>query len=890
MQGLRRVVPLALPLALVLAAACGDGGPPVWAPSPYLSGPPTAGCLRARELLARAPGLLGEGRIDRAARALQRAEDLCPSEAPATWGPRVTALAALGRSAEALQLADRIERSDRAGDAARAAATAARALAEEHGHAVAETGSRRDDPELFDPREQKRRAAAHRFREGARAMRAGDAAAAKRLFLDAWTTWHPNPRALVEAGLAARALGERAEAQRLWDRAAYDDATTALRPELPAGAPRALGGAVMAWAPGGARFAVGGDEEIAVFDAELHPLLRIPTGEAVAALAFAAGEGLLVAALGGGRVRVYDAVLGATVRDAPSATTPGATTRLVTASPDGRVVALAGDGGSVRLWDPTTVAPPPVLRSPRPVIALAWSSDGARLAWADDAERLTLADARAGTLTALGRARGGPVRGLGFDGASLVVVTATARARFDLEHPRRPPRVLARARADLASFDGGAVATQAGAETAVTDLASGDTSSLSSTAAHGGLVALALAPGAHVLAAVYGDRSLALLPARGSAQSPAMPVERRELGRPARLAAFAVAPTGKVLAAASEDGRVLVWDTEPVGLRAFAAPGARALAFTPDGRTLAVGRERRVELRDLAADPRIPALELERSAGRVESLAFSVDGARLAAGTDAPSVQIFDAATRTLARELRLESGPARAVRFSLDGRALLLATREGVVLWAPDTHQASRFLAYGAEPRDVIFAPESGGMAVADKRGLLLLGKPTETVPGPTLTISVASQAVALAVARNGSLVIAEGDRSITVRTPTGKVIQRFREPDAAVRALAVLPQGAVAAGCDDGAIHLFNAPASGPVAILESAVGLHPGALAGVIRGAGGYLELVGPDAASARELLRCRLGPALYPFEVCADHYLVPGLLPMVLAGHDPAEAEP
>src|SRR6185369_485197 len=99
------------------------------------------------------------------------------------------------------------------------------AVAEEQARAVAAAGSRRDDPELYDPAEKKRRAAADLVRGGTRAMRRGDAAVAKKQFLEAWTTWRPNPRALVEAGLAAAALGERAEAQRLWDRAAYDDST-----------------------------------------------------------------------------------------------------------------------------------------------------------------------------------------------------------------------------------------------------------------------------------------------------------------------------------------------------------------------------------------------------------------------------------------------------------------------------------------------------------------------------------------------------------------------------------------------------------------------------------------------------------------------------------------
>ena len=46
----------------------------------------------------------------------------------------------------------------------------------------------------------------------------------------------------------------------------------------------------------------------------------------------------------------------------------------------------------------------------------------------------------------------------------------------------------------------------------------------------------------------------------------------------------------------------------------------------------------------------------------------------------------------------------------------------------------------------------------------------------------------------------------------------------------------------------------------------------------------------ATAARAALRCRLGAALYPLEVCAEQFEVAGLLSMVLAGQDPAEAEP
>ncbi len=446
------------PLALVVAAACGDRGPPVWAPNPAARTPPGEACARAQKFRERAPALLDEGRLDRAIRVLQRAEDLCPAEAPATWALRVRALAAIGRSAEAIQLADRIERSDRAGDEARAAAVAARAAAEEHGRAIAERGSRRDAPELFDPSEKRRAAAEELVRRGVEASRAGDHAAAKKLFLEAWDAWHPNPRALVEAGIEAKLAGARAEAQALWDRAAYDDAASAVHPEPSAGAPSVLTAAALAWAPSGDRLAVGGDDEIVVFDGELRRVLRLHTGETVFVLAFSADGGRLFAGFDGA-VRAFDALTGAPLRTLAVHRGP---VRALAASPDGHTLASAGDDGSVRLWDVSAGSEVRALRPPRPAVALAFDTSSAVLASAGDDGRVAIWDARTGALSATLPARGGAARALAFEGASLDVVAATERVRWDVTNPRRArPSVLGRARAESAavsaSSGGGAV-------------------------------------------------------------------------------------------------------------------------------------------------------------------------------------------------------------------------------------------------------------------------------------------------------------------------------------------------------------------------------------------------------------------------------------------------
>ena len=225
-----------------------------------------------------------------------------------------------------------------------------------------------------------------------------------------------------------------------------------------------------------------------------------------------------------------------------------------------------------------------------------------------------------------------------------------------------------------------------------------------------------------------------------------------------------------------------------------------------------------------------------------------------------------------MTRELRLAPGPARTASFSPDGRALLLAAKEGVVRWDLAKHDGVPLAPFGPDPRDAAFTPDGAGVAVADARGLLLLGRPAAAAPSPVTRIGVPSQVLALAVARTGLIATAEGDRVITLRTAEGKPMQRFRAPDAAVRGVAFLGTGLVVAAFSDGAARVFHAPAT------EAAAGcprLAPGLRASFVLSGGDLLDVVGPDACAARAAVRCRLGHALYPLEVCADQFEVPGI---------------
>jgi hypothetical protein len=240
-------------------------------------------------------------------------------------------------------------------------------------------------------------------------------------------------------------------------------------------------------------------------------------------------------------------------------------------------------------------------------------------------------------------------------------------------------------------------------------------------------------------------------------------------------------------------------------------------------------------------------------------------------------------------RSLHLESGPIRAARFSPDGASVLVASREGLTLWSPQSREGLRFVPYGPETRDAAFTSDGAGMVVANRRGELLLGKPAANAPAPTQTVIVPTQVMALAVGRDGIIATAEGDRAIALRSAAGKQLHRFHDPDASVGPLAFVPTGVVA-GLGDGSVRFHRAPSDAPLATLRLAPGLGEGKLGGVISGPGGHLEVVGPDLDAARASVRCRLDGAVFPFEVCAEQFVVDGLLTIVLAGKDPAEADP
>lgn len=287
-------------------------------------------------------------------------------------------------------------------------------------------------------------------------------------------------------------------------------------------------------------------------------------------------------------------------------------------------------------------------------------------------------------------------------------------------------------------------------------------------------------------------------------------------------------PDGKILAAATGSGTIILWDIakrRPTGQLLRGHITFAKLAFSPDSKTLAsASYDGTIRLWDVSTAQSI-GQPLRGHSGSVDSVAFSPDGKILASGGDDSLIMLWDvssalntsvATDQSIRQSIKAGPGLVSSVAFSLDSKLFASGHVFNAVVWDATTNRPFLGTDRFGGVNCVDFSPDSNILALGQGSKIRLwnvatdesIGKPFEGHSESVNSVAFSPDGQILASGSSDHSIILW---DVETGQPIGQPLTKHSE---SVNSVAFSPDGKMlASGSNDNSIILWDVETGQPI-----------------------------------------------------------------------------